>query len=190
MRSGSRPATERASTQLGMLQTRAMLRIMVILLAALGLLWVLYKLTTVILLVVLSIFFAYLVAPLLDLVQRPVRLGGRERMMPRALAIGIVYVVLFAGIGLAIYFLAPQLAAQFPEFKQQAAAYFKTITSTTDRLNQYFKQHRMPEGVVKAVNATFLGLIAQVASIAAAAFDRMLALIIYLPLLFPTPFLL
>src|SRR5260370_42604590 len=124
MRSGSRPATEKASPQIGMLQTRAILRILVILLAALGLLWILYKLTTVILLVVLSIFFAYLVAPLVDLVQRPVRLGGRERIMPRALAFGIVSVELFSGIGLAIYFLAPQLAAQFPEFKQQASAYF------------------------------------------------------------------
>jgi len=135
---------------------RIVLIVVLVIIAALALAWVLYKLTTVILLVVLAIFFAYLVAPLVDLVQRPVRLGGRERMMPRALAIGIVYVVLFAGIGLAIYLLAPQLAAQFPEFKQQASAYFKTITSTTDRLNQYFKQHRMPEGVVKAVNDTFL----------------------------------
>src|SRR5258707_3394067 len=168
---------------------RIVLIVVLVIIAALALAWVLYKLTTVILLVVLAIFFAYLVAPLVDLVQRPVRLGGRERMMPRALAIGIVYVVLFAGIGLAIYLLAPQLAAQFPEFKQQASAYFKTITSTTDRLNQYFKQHRMPEGVVKAVNDTFLGLIAQGGSIASAAFERMLGLIIYLPWLVLIPIL-
>src|SRR5882724_11667463 len=189
MSSGSRPSAEKENPQVAMLQTRAVLRILVILLAALALLWVLYKLTTVILLVVLSIFFAYLVAPLVDLVQRPFRFGGRERMMPRALAIAIVYVVLFVGIGLAIYFLAPQLAAQFPEFKQQASAYFKTITGTTDRLNQYFKQHRMPEGVVKAVNDTFLGLIAQGGSIASAAFERMLGLIIYLPWLVLIPIL-
>src|SRR5436305_803000 len=186
---GNRPSTEKESPQIASLQTRAILRILVILLAALGLLWVLYKLTTVILLVVLSIFFAYLVAPLVDLVQRPFRFGGRERMMPRALAIAIVYVVLFVGIGLAVYFLAPQLAAQFPEFKQQASAYFKTITGTTDRLNQYFKQHRMPEGVVKAVNDTFLGVIAQGGVIVSAAFERMLGLIIYLPWLVLIPIL-
>jgi len=101
-------------------QTRVVLRIIVILLAVAALLWIVYKLTTVLLLVVLSVFFAYLVAPLVDLVQRPIRIGGRERVIPRGLAIGIVYVVLFLGIGLAIYFLAPQLSAQFPEFKQQA----------------------------------------------------------------------
>src|SRR3979411_481300 len=117
------------NAQMAWAQTRVVLRIVVILLAVAALLWIIYKLTAVILLVVLSVFFAYLVAPLVDLVQRPLRIGARERVIPRGLAIGIVYVVLFLGIGLAIYFLAPQLGAQFPEFKVQATAYYKTITS-------------------------------------------------------------
>jgi predicted PurR-regulated permease PerM len=170
-------------------QTRVVLRIIVLLLAVAALLWIIYKLTAVILLVVLSIFFAYLVAPLVDLVQRPVRLGKRERTMPRGLAIAIVYVVLFVGFGLAIYFLAPQLGAQFPEFKKQATAYYKTITGTSDRLNQYFKQHRMPEGVVDAVNNTALGLIAKAGELASTAFDRMLGLIIFIPWLVLIPIL-
>jgi predicted PurR-regulated permease PerM len=170
-------------------QTRIVLRIVVLLLAVAGLLWVIYKLTTVLLLLVLSIFFAYLVAPLVDLVQQPIRLGGRERRIPRGLAIGIVYLVIFSGIGLAIYFLAPQLAAQFPEFKLQAAAYYKTITSTSDRINQYFMQHRMPEGVVKAVNNTVLGVIAKGGEVASAAFEKMLGLIIFLPWLVLIPIL-
>src|SRR5260221_3696702 len=162
-------------------QTRVVLRIILILLAVAALLWIVYKLTTVLLLVVLSVFFAYLVAPLVDLAQRPIRIGGRERVIPRGLAIGIVYVVLFLGIGLAIYFLAPQLGAQFPEFKQQATAYYKTITSASDRLNQYFMQHRMPEGIVKAINNTVLGVIARGGELASAAFERMLGWIIFIP---------
>ena len=134
-------------------------------------------------------FFAYLVAPLVDLVQRPVRLGKRERVMPRGLAIGIVYVVLFSGIGLAIYFLAPQLGAQFPEFKQEATAYYKDITNTSDRLNRYFMQHRMPEGVVKAINNTVLGLISKGGEIVSVAFERMLGWIIFLPWLVLIPIL-
>jgi len=188
MSSDSRPSSAKESPQVALLQ-RAGLRILVILLVAIGLLWVVYKLTTVILLVVLSIFFAYLVAPLVDLVQRPFRIRGRERMMPRGLAIAIVYVFLFVGIGLVIYFLAPQLADQFPEFKKQATAYYKTISSDADRLNQYFKQHRMPEGLVDAVNKTALGLIAQGGGIVSAAVERMLGLIIYLPWLVLIPIL-
>src|SRR6266850_146682 len=170
-------------------QTRVVLRIIVILLAVAALLWIVYKLTTVLLLVVLSVFFAYLVAPLVDLVQRPIRIGGRERVIPRGLAIGIVYVVLFLGIGLAIYFLAPQLGAQFPEFKVQATAYYKTITSASDRLNQYFMQHRMPEGVVKAINSTVLELIAKGGELVSAAFERMLGWIVFIPWLVLIPIL-
>jgi len=170
-------------------QTRVVLRIIVILLAVAALLWIVYKLTTVLLLVVLSVFFAYLVAPLVDLVQRPIRIGRRERVIPRGLAIGIVYVVLFLGIGLAIYFLAPQLGAQFPEFKLQATAYYKTITSASDRLNQYFMQHRMPEGVVKAINNTVLNVIARGGELASAAFERMLGWIIFIPWLVLIPIL-
>jgi predicted PurR-regulated permease PerM len=170
-------------------QTRAVLRIIVILLAVAAFLWIVYKLTTVLLLIVLSIFFAYLVAPFVDLLQIPIRLGGRERVIHRVLAIGIVYAVLFVGIGLGIYFLAPQLGAQFPEFKLQATTYYKTITTASDRLNQYFMQHRMPEAIVKAVNNTFLGLIAKGGELASAAFERMLGLIIYIPWLVLIPIL-
>src|SRR5437870_503518 len=171
------------------LQTRAVLRILLLLLAVAALLWVVYRLTTVILLVVLSIFFAYLVAPLVDLVQRPIRIGARERAMPRGLAIAIVYVALFFGIGAMIYLLAPQLAAQFPEFRQQAVEYYRTITSCSQRLNQYFMQHRMPEGVVKAVNDSVLGLLAKGGEIVSLAVERMLGLIIYLPWLVLIPIL-
>src|SRR6266568_2932147 len=143
----------------------------------------------ILLLLVLSIFFAYLVAPLVDLVERPVRIGGRDRKMPRGLAIGVVYLFLFTVVGAGIYFLVPQFAAQFPEFKQQATAYYKTITTTSDRINQYFMQHRMPEGVVKAVNNTVLGLIEKGGEIASAAFEKMLGMIIFLPWLVLIPIL-
>jgi len=178
-----------AETISAWLQTRAVLRILMLLLAVAGLLWIIYRLTTLILLIVLAIFFAYLVAPLVDLVQPPLVIGGRERSVPRGFAIAIVYVVIFVGIGLAIYLLAPQFAAQFPEFKQQATAYFKTSSDTSQRLNQYFKDHRMPEGVVKAVNDTVLGLIEQAGRVVSAAVQHVLGWVIYLPWLVLIPIL-
>jgi predicted PurR-regulated permease PerM len=189
----SQNSTARDDAQASGVQTRVVLRIVVIIvvivLAVLAFLWVIYRLTTVLLLVVLSVFFAYLVAPLVDLVQRPVRIGKRERVMPRGLAIAIVYVVLFSGVGLAIYFLLPQFGDQFPEFKRQATAYYKNITDASDRLNQYFMQHRMPEGVVKAINNTVLGVIAKGGELASTAFERMLGWIIFIPWLVLIPIL-
>jgi len=177
-----------SATQSGV-QTRVVLRILVILLAVIALLWVLYKLTAIILLLILSVFFAYLVAPLVDVVQRPVRIAGRERSMPRALAIGVVYVGLFFAIGFAIYFIVPRLADQFPEFRAQAAEYYKKISSNTERLNQYFKQHRMPESAVDTVNKAVLGVVSKGGEYAGAAVERMLGLLAYLPWLILIPIL-
>ncbi len=167
------------------LQTRAVLRIMLLLLAVAGLLWVVYRLTPLILLIVLSIFFAYLIAPLVDFVQRPFWLRGRERVMPRGLAIAIVYVVLFVGIGLAVYLLIPQISAQFPEFKQQATVYFQKIRSSTEDLSRYFRQRRMPEGAAKYVDA----LLARVGDLVAHGVERAVGWVIFLPWLVLIPVL-
>ena len=170
-------------------QTRIVLRIVVILLAVAAFLWILYKLTTVLLLLVLSIFFAYLIAPLVDLVQQPLRIRQKEYRIPRGLAIGIVYVIVFIGGGIALYLLLPQLAAQFPEFKQQAIAYYKTITGYGERISQYSKEHRMPEGITTALNNTVLGLIARGGEMATAAFEHVLGWIIFLPWIVLIPIL-
>src|SRR4030095_7617110 len=98
MPSDSQDSTARDNAIVAWVQTRVVLRIVAILLAVAVLLLIVYKLTTVTLLVV----------PLVDLVQKPINIRGKERAIPRGLAIGIVYIVLFTGIGLAIYFLAPQ----------------------------------------------------------------------------------
>jgi len=170
-------------------QTRIVLRIVVILLAVVAFLWILYKLTTVLLLLVLSIFFAYLIAPLVDLVQQPLRIRQKEYRIPRGLAIGIVYVIVFVGGGIALYLLLPQLAAQFPEFKQQATAYYKTITGYGERISQYSKEHRIPEGITTALNNTVLGLIARGGEMATAAFEHVLGWIIFLPWIVLIPIL-
>jgi predicted PurR-regulated permease PerM len=183
------PVPSKETAVAAWVQTRMVLRIITILLVVAAVLWVVYKLTAVLLLLVLSIFFAYLVAPLVDLVEQPLKLGARVVRIPRGVAIGIVYVVLFVGGGVVVYFLAPQLAAQFPEFKQQATAYYKTIVGTTDRVNEYFKGHRMPEGVVKAVNDTFLGVISRGGEVVGVAAEKMLGLIIFLPWLILIPIL-
>jgi predicted PurR-regulated permease PerM len=166
-------------------QTRAILRILLILLAFVALLWVIYRLTAVLLLIVLSIFFSYLVAPLVDFVQRPIYMGGRSRVVPRGLAIITVYIVLFFIVGLVIYLLIPQLSAQFPEFKQQAVIYFQKIRSSTESLNQYFRQRRMPEGAAQYVDS----LLGRGGELVTATVERMVGWIIFLPWLILIPVL-
>jgi predicted PurR-regulated permease PerM len=167
------------------LQTRAVLRILVLLLLVAGLLWVVYRLTPLILLLVLSIFFAYLVAPLVDLVQQPITIAGRERVIPRAVAISIVYVFLFVGIGLGIYLLIPQVSAQYPEFKQQAISYYQKIKGGTESISGYFRGRRMPEGLAKYVE----GLIGKAGDLVTIAAETVVGYVIFVPWLILIPIL-
>ena len=59
-------------------QTRVVLRVIFIALVVALLLWVIVKLTGVILLLILSIFFAYFVSPLVEFLRRPVTYRREE----------------------------------------------------------------------------------------------------------------
>src|SRR4029434_1837724 len=76
-------------------QTRAILGVILLVLVVAAGLWTLYMLKSVLLLVVLAMFFAYLIAPLVDVVHRFIAQRIRGRLIPRAVAIGLVYLLLF-----------------------------------------------------------------------------------------------
>ncbi|MDT7779714.1 MAG: hypothetical protein QOC99_2226, partial [Acidobacteriota bacterium] len=82
--------------------------------------WVFYALTGVLLVIVLAVFFAYLIAPLVELVRKPFNARGRERVMPRGLAIGVVYLVIFGSLGVGAVVLTPRLGTQMAEIAQNA----------------------------------------------------------------------
>ncbi|MFL6229879.1 MAG: AI-2E family transporter [Pyrinomonadaceae bacterium] len=133
-------------------QTRIILRLLIVVLAVAALIWSLYKLQGVLLLLVLAIFFAYLIAPLVELVHRPIKLGGRARLMPRALAIGIVYLAIFGSIGLAIFLLLPAIGDQFAEFGKQAPSYYKSVSERAQSLDRLYE--RVPPGARETVKRT------------------------------------
>ena len=133
-------------------QTRAVLRVIFIILAVFALLWILRAITGVILLIVLSVFFAYLIAPLVEFVHRPFQLRGREHLMPRVVAIAIVYLVLFGSLGLALYFLLPQIGTQISEFAKQAPAYFTSARARTEGLKDLYARYQIPITARDAIN--------------------------------------
>ena len=140
-------------------QTRAILRVIFIILAVMAALWLLYVLEGVILLVVLAIFFAYLIAPLVEFVHRPFNVRGHERVMPRPIAIGIVYMVIFGAIGVALYLLLPKLGTQMTEFGQQAPSYLTSARSRAESLNRLYDNLQLPAAVRKTVNDNITHLI-------------------------------
>src|SRR5438067_1144502 len=120
-------------------QTRAVLRLILIVLLVAGFIWALYRLTSVLLLLVLSIFFAYLIAPLVELVHRPIYFRGRARLMPRAIAIGIVYLLLFGALGLIIVLLLPVVSNQLTELAGQAPNYFRSTQQRAQNRQTFYQ---------------------------------------------------
>ena len=148
--------------------------------------WIIVKLTGVILLLVLSIFFAYFVAPLVEFLSRPIHVSGRKFAIPRALAILLSYLVIVAVVVLGIYLLAPRLGNQFPEFAQQARGYWISVGGKMKDWVEYFRVHQMP---VDAIKGAIPGLIEKVSQTVSAVVVSMGGWLAYLPWLILIPVL-
>lgn len=170
-------------------QTRAVLRVILIVLAVALMLWIIVKLTGVILLLILSIFFAYFVSPLVEFLSRPVWIAGRRFAIPRALAIILSYLIIVAVIVLGVYFLAPSLGSQFPQFAEQARAYWTALGVKTQGLVEYFRSHQMPGPLLDAINGAIPAVIEKVSQTVSAVLTSMAGWIIYIPWLVLIPVL-
>ncbi len=169
--------------------TRAVLRIILIILAVAVTLWLLVKLTGVILILILSIFFAYFVSPLVEFLSRPIRIQGRQLAIPRTLAIGLAYIIIAAVIVGGIYFLAPRLGSQFPEFTEQARSYWSSVGEKMQGLVTYFRTHRMPGPLLDAINGAIPGVIERVSQTVSSVLTGMVAWLAYIPWLIIIPVL-
>jgi len=169
--------------------TRAVLRVILIILAVAVTLWLLVKLTGVILLLVLSIFFAYFVSPLVEFLSRPVRVQGRQLAIPRTLAIALAYIIIAAVTVGGIYFLAPGLGSQFPEFTEQARGYWSSVGEKMQGLLTYFRARRMPGPLLDAINGAIPGVIERVSQTVSSILAGMVTWLAYIPWLIIIPVL-
>lgn len=113
---------------------------------------ILYALTHLIFLILLSIFFAYLISPLVSIIRRPFKERHLEKLMPRALAIGIAYIFVFSILGIAISYLAPRVAEQAREFASNVPAYATAIQERAKELNTRYENYQVPEEVQVEIN--------------------------------------
>ena len=137
---------EKPQEQSGMVRTwtRVIVRVFLTIAAVIVGLWLLYQLSTVLLLLIISIFFCYLIAPLVRIVEQPVYLGKRELKMPRSLAIFVVYLVLGLVVVLGIQLLSPLISDQVELLKSQWPAYQKSATNTFNDVTNWMRHLRLP----------------------------------------------
>jgi predicted PurR-regulated permease PerM len=123
-------------------------RVLLIIVGLAIVVWVLYKLSTLLLLIVLSIFFCYLVAPLVRLVEQPIYVGARELKMPRSVAIFVVYALIGFVLFLAIQLIVPVLWPQVQELTKNFPDYLKSgsgaVSKTIDDANSWMRRLNLP----------------------------------------------
>ncbi|HTI36838.1 MAG TPA: AI-2E family transporter [Vicinamibacterales bacterium] len=152
-----------------------------LLLAVAAGLWLLFALRAVILLLLLSMLFAYLIAPLVEFLCRPVTWGRRPWAIPRPLAIAMVYLALFVTVGVAGYVLLPLLGAQVTEFGRQIPNY---MTYARDQLlawQHFIKPDHFPQGVREAIDRTVARTVDAAGVSLSHGFGDLLPILGYLP---------
>lgn len=108
--------------------------------------WLLYALRMVLLLLTFTVMFCYLIAPLVDFIERPLRFSNPTRKLPRSLAIAIVYLLLLVGIVFAADKIAPRLSDQLAAFSENVPAYAQQLDQYVKTLEKLPNRYRLPQG--------------------------------------------
>jgi predicted PurR-regulated permease PerM len=125
--------------------------ILVVLAVAIGI-WVLYRLERVVFLLILTTFFAYLVAPLVRLAEQPIHVAGIERRLPRALAIGIIYLFVLGVTCTAAGILLPKVTQQISDAVSHAPVYAVSLRAWEQRWVGYYDQSNVPDEVRQRID--------------------------------------
>src|SRR5262249_40239500 len=136
---------------------------------AIVIIWLLYALRALLILLAITVIFCYLLAPLVDFFEAPVRIRDSALRLPRTLAILIVYFLLAGVIIISFAKIAPVLSDQLTTFSDNAPEYAR-------RLDQYSKwiaslpgKYRLPQGwresLSQSLNSVTFGIIDWIKSV-------------------------
>jgi predicted PurR-regulated permease PerM len=144
------------------------------------------SLTFLLFMLILAIFFAYLIEPLVKLIRQPFEDRQREKLMPRPLAIVIAYLIVFTILGVTIALLAPRVSEQAKQLTTNLPTYTTSIRAWFGDISNRFERYRIPEAVQIQINEK-AGAIAS--DIGAQVINFLTSLVSYLPWLVLVPVL-
>jgi predicted PurR-regulated permease PerM len=125
---------------------------------------ILASLTKLFFVIVLAVFFAYLMDPLVKLIRSPFKVRQLERFMPRALAIVIAYVLVFTVLGIAISNLAPILTNQARTLEKSLPGYAASMQQTLNQISARFSRLRLPENLQQDVSTRISNYLGETAT--------------------------
>jgi predicted PurR-regulated permease PerM len=147
---------------------------------------IIVSLTHLFFMIILAIFFAYLIEPLVKLIRQPFEERQREKLMPRPLAIAVAYILVFSVLGVAIASLAPRVSEQAKQLSANLPAYTTSIRVWFGDISNRFERYRIPESIQIQINEKAGGL---AADISAQVLKFLTRLASYLPWLILVPVL-
>jgi predicted PurR-regulated permease PerM len=112
---------------------------------------VLSSLTYLFFMIILAIFFAYLINPLVELIRRPFA-ASYPRLMPRSLAIALSFILVFSMLGVAIYYLAPGITRQARTFVENIPTYTTSVQSAINDMNRRLDRMRIADSMQTQIN--------------------------------------
>jgi predicted PurR-regulated permease PerM len=124
---------------------RIVLTVVLLVAVSIAAAWLLYALRMVLLMLAFTVMFCYLIAPLVDVVERPWRFSRSSWKLPRSLAISIVYLLLLGGIILAADEIAPRLSDQLTAFSDNVPAYAQQLDQYVKSLEKLPNRYRLPQ---------------------------------------------
>ncbi len=143
-------------------------------------------LTYLFFLIVLSVFFAYLIKPLVEIISRPFENTSRHKYMPRPLAIATAYLIVFSTLGITIAVLTPLVVEQARQFTISLPEYASSLQTGFRDLSTRYKRYQIPETVQTQINEKATSVVGAIGSEVT---NFLIALIYYVPWLILVPIL-
>jgi predicted PurR-regulated permease PerM len=169
--------------------TSAVLQLLLIIVGLAVGVWALYRLASVVLVLIAAALFAYVIAPLVQLAEHPIRIAGRPRRLPRWAAIALVYVLLAASVSAAAALLVPSATKQAEEIIARAPAYTESILAWERGWSRYYERLRIPIELRKGIDQSVLAAGDAVIEYARGSLMRLVSMLSYLPWLVLVPVL-
>lgn len=165
---------------------RIVLTVILLVAASVVVAWLLYTLRLVILLLAFTAIFCYLIAPMVDFIERPFRLRLK---LPRTLAIVIVYLLLAGGTFLIADYLVPLLSDQISAFTDNVPTYAQQLDQSVKSVEKLPSRYHLPrswrQSLAEWITITKEGMVEWLKMIAGRTFRLMLFLpwLILIPVL-------
>jgi predicted PurR-regulated permease PerM len=131
--------------------------------AAAAIIWLLFALRMILLLLAFTALFCYLIAPLVDFFEAPIRIGNFRLRVPHTLSIILVYLLLTLALVVAVEKVVPLISAQLSSFFENMPTYAKQLNAYVKQLTTLPAKYPLPmnwrQSLTDGLNTAITGLL-------------------------------